>query len=96
MEFGKIFSFVYSGAPVSRVTLMAPGSGSHGTEFNQRALFMYVVNQTDSLITVMAPLDATVMLAGHHMLFACNGDTCSEAAWVRLTRDEVEQVCSRS
>ena len=33
--FGKDFSFSYSGAPVTRVSILAPGSGTHGTELNQ-------------------------------------------------------------
>jgi len=82
--YGTDFSFSYSGATVDRVTLMAPNSATHGTEMTQRTLFLTVVCDTGSVITVRAPVDATVMIKGYYMLFAVAGDTPSVAAWVKL------------
>ena len=89
IQYGATFKISFNGAPVSRVSLLAPGSLSHGTEFNQRMLILYVVDRTATTLTLRAPKDSTVMLSGYNMLFVCNGDTCSEAAWVRLTRNNV-------
>ena len=85
--YGTEFTFEYElgeGAVLDKVSLMAPGSATHGTEMTQRLLFLLVARCTANSITVRAPLDATVMTEGYYMLFAIAGDTPSEARWVRI------------
>ena len=62
---------------------MTPGASSHGTEQTQRMLFPSFT-QTAGQLTITAPPDATILLQGYHMLFLLNGDTPSEAKWIRL------------
>jgi hypothetical protein len=82
--YGLDFSITYSGAPVTRVSVLAPGSTTHGTEMNQRMLILNVKEQSEEWLTVGAPFDSTVMLTGHHMLFLCNDNTPSEAVWIQF------------
>ena len=40
--------------------------------------------QTAGQLSILAPPDATILLQGYHMLYLLNGDTPSEASWIRL------------
>lgn len=71
---------------VTGVSIMTPGSSSHGTEQSQRMLFP-TFTQTAGQLSILAPPDATILLQGYHMLYLLNGDTPSEASWIRLSTD---------
>ena len=78
------FDSVYDTSASFTVSLLAPGSTTHGTEMNQRMVTLVITERTTEWLTVRAPMDSTVMLTGHHLLFICNGNTPSHGAWVQL------------
>ena len=80
--YGTPFVVLYNGT-VTGVSIMTPGASSHGTEQTQRMLFP-TFTQSAGQLTITAPPDATILLQGYHMLFLLNGDTPSEAKWIRL------------
>lgn len=86
IQFGSTFKISYYGTTVSMVSMLAPGAASHGTEFSQRAIELYIVSKTDTYIELRAPKDSTVMLSGYHLLFICKGNVCSEGKWIQNTR----------
>ena len=83
ITYGSNFNVGYSGK-VSRVSLMAPSSTTHSTDFTQRLVYLKIVSQAGDQMTLQAPPNATIALQGYHMLFLLNGDTPSVAKWVRL------------
>ena len=80
--YGNTFVVKYNGT-VTGVSIMTPGASSQGTEQTQRMVFPLFVKSSGQLI-ITAPPDATILLQGYHMLFLLNGDTPSEAKWIRL------------
>ena len=83
IPYGSSFTITCSGN-VDEVSLMTPGSSTHGTEMTQRMFFFTILGRQGNTITLRAPRDATVMMSGYHMLFAVNGKTPSEGKWIRL------------
>eukprot|EP01036_Dinobryon_divergens_P034856 gene34856-45107_t len=80
--YGTRFVVQFTGT-VTGVSIMTPGSTSHGTEQSQRMVFP-TFTQTAGQLSILAPPDATILLQGYHMLYLLNGDTPSEASWIRL------------
>ena len=67
VAFNTEFTIEYTGPRVDKVTLMAPNSNTHGTEMTQRTLFLIIVENTGTSITVKSPVDATVMIEGYYV-----------------------------
>ena len=83
INYNRYFKVTYQGQ-FTRISLMAPGSGTHGVEFSQRLVFLRVISNVNGVLTLLAPTDPTIALQGYHMLFIVNNDTPSIARWVRL------------
>ncbi len=63
---------------------MTPSAGTQGTEMTQRMVFP-IFTQSEGRLLILAPPDASILLQGYHMLFLLNGDTPSEAKWIRFS-----------
>lgn len=77
------FAVKFTGS-VSKVSILTPGSTTHGTEFTQRMLYPTIISQTSDTLVLLSPPDATIMLQGYHMLYLVNGDTPSVSSWIQF------------
>ncbi|CVL08084.1 uncharacterized protein FMAN_09618 [Fusarium mangiferae] len=65
--------------------LINPGFRTHGVGMNQRSVELQVRKGNSNQLTITAPPDGTVMVAGVHMLFIDIDGVPSEAIWVKLS-----------
>jgi hypothetical protein len=66
--------------------LMSPAASTHAYESNRQAIWLEVVAQAETSLTLRAPADGTITVPGPHMLFVngvhADGPAPSEAAWI--------------
>jgi hypothetical protein len=60
------------------------GSGSFKHGDDAEGCLSDIHDNRSGLLRVLAPPDASILLQGYHMLFLLNGDTPSEAKWIRF------------
>jgi hypothetical protein len=83
INYGETFTVDVTGT-YDKVSLMAPGASTHGSEMSQSLIFLKVVEKTGSRLKLVAPPNPTVAIKGYYMLFLVNKDTPSIAKWVKL------------
>jgi hypothetical protein len=83
VKYGEVFKLKFRGS-VGDVTLMTPGSATHGVDFTQRLVFLKIHKVEDSNLYVRAPPNSSIILQGYHMIFLLNMDTPSEAFWIKV------------
>lgn len=74
--------------PITRATLVAPGSVTHAIDMNQRVLELPLAQTGAELYSVGGPLTSAAAPPGDYMLFVLNDlGVPSVAAWVRIRPD---------
>jgi hypothetical protein len=73
-RYGTPFTFNVAGdaADITRVTMVAPASVTHGLDMNQRHLDLQMVSRSGNTVTVLAPPTANAAPPGDYMVFALN------------------------
>lgn len=83
IKYDTVFEVQYTGR-VDAVSLMAPGSSTHGVDFSQRLVFLKIENNDGKTLRLRSPPDATIALQGYQMLFILDGEVPSVAKFIRL------------
>lgn len=74
--------------PITRATLVAPGSVTHAIDMNQRVLELPITSAGGDLYSVTGPTTSGAAPPGDYMLFVLNDlGVPSVAAWVRIRPD---------
>ncbi|MBJ7471778.1 MAG: DUF1929 domain-containing protein, partial [Solirubrobacteraceae bacterium] len=74
--------------PITRATLVAPGSVTHAVDMNQRLLELPITKTGTELYTVGGPTTSAAAPPGDYMLFVLNDlGVPSIASWVRIRPD---------
>jgi hypothetical protein len=69
MGYGDPFDVPYSGGPITRATLVALGSMTHGVDMNQRHVELAIDSVSNTIVRVLGPSTPLVTPPGHYMLF---------------------------
>lgn len=74
--------------PITRATLVAPGSATHAIDMNQRVLELPITDAGSDLYSVTGPTTSAAAPPGDYMLFVLNDlGVPSVASWVRIRPD---------
>ena len=74
--------------PITRATLVAPGSVTHAIDMNQRVLELPIAEAGNDLYSVTGPTTSGAAPPGDYMLFVLNDlGVPSVASWVRIRPD---------
>lgn len=74
--------------PITRATLVAPGSPTHAIDMNQRVLELPIADAGGDLYSITGPTTSAAAPPGDYMLFVLNDlGVPSVASWVRIRPD---------
>lgn len=74
--------------PITRATLVAPGSPTHAIDMNQRVLELPITGAGSDLYSITGPTTSAAAPPGDYMLFVLNDlGVPSVASWVRIRPD---------